>query len=175
LFYVDTPSAVAVDLGCTYTLEVDDEGAGTLRVTSGWVAFELAGRESFVPAGATCITRPRIGPGTPFFDSATERFRAALSRMDFETLDAKSRAEVLSTVLAEARREDALTLWHLLLRSSNQGREQVFDRMAELVPPPPGVTRDGVLKGNRPMLDQWWDQLGLEDMKWWQLWKWPAK
>jgi hypothetical protein len=128
-----------------------------------------------VPAGATCITRPRIGPGTPFFDSATEKLRAALTRLDFEMLDGKGRDDALSVVLAEARREDALTLWHLLLRSANHGRERVFDRMAALVPPPPGVTREGVLLGDRSMLDQWWDQLGLENMKWWQLWKWPAK
>src|SRR4030095_15328631 len=49
-FYVDTPSAVAVDLGCSYTLEVNDDGLGLLRVTLGWVAFEWEGRESFVPA-----------------------------------------------------------------------------------------------------------------------------
>src|SRR5256885_3072080 len=30
-FVVDTPSAVAVDLGCVYTLHVDDSGAGLLR------------------------------------------------------------------------------------------------------------------------------------------------
>ena len=54
LFFVDTPSAVAADLGCAYTLEVDDHGGSLLRVTSGWVALELKGRESIVPAGAAC-------------------------------------------------------------------------------------------------------------------------
>ena len=52
LFFVDTPSAVAADLGCAYTLEVDDQGASLLQVTSGWVALELKDRESMVPAGA---------------------------------------------------------------------------------------------------------------------------
>src|SRR5260370_34133874 len=32
-FYVETPSAMAVDLGCEYTLTVDDSGGGLLRVT----------------------------------------------------------------------------------------------------------------------------------------------
>jgi len=45
LFFVDTPSAVAADLGCAYTLEVDDAGASLLRVTSGWVALQLKDRE----------------------------------------------------------------------------------------------------------------------------------
>ena len=62
LFFVDTPSAVAADLGCAYTLEVDDHGVGVLRVTAGWVALELKDRESVVPAGAACETRPGVGP-----------------------------------------------------------------------------------------------------------------
>src|SRR5207237_280332 len=56
-FVVDTPSAVAVDLGCVYTLHVDDSGAGLLRTTMGWVSFKLNGHESFIPAGAVCATR----------------------------------------------------------------------------------------------------------------------
>ncbi|MBI3667080.1 MAG: hypothetical protein HY236_12815, partial [Acidobacteria bacterium] len=83
-FSVETPSAVAVDLGCAYSLEVDASGAGLLRVTSGWVGFEREGRESFVPAGALCATRPGIGPGTPYFEDASEKFRAALAKLDFE-------------------------------------------------------------------------------------------
>jgi len=84
LFFVDTPSAVAADLGCAYTLEVDDQGASKLRVTSGWVALELKDRESIVPAEASCDTQPGIGPGTPYFEDASPVFRAALSRMDFQ-------------------------------------------------------------------------------------------
>ncbi|RPJ63544.1 MAG: hypothetical protein EHM24_24245, partial [Acidobacteria bacterium] len=67
-FFVETPSAVAIDLGCAYTLEVDPDGAGRLRVTVGWVGFELDGRESLVPAGAVCATKPGRGPGTPHFE-----------------------------------------------------------------------------------------------------------
>jgi hypothetical protein len=47
-FVVDTPSARATDLGCVYTLHVDDDGVGLLSVQAGWVAFEFKGREVFV-------------------------------------------------------------------------------------------------------------------------------
>src|SRR5208282_4817239 len=53
-FTVDTPSAIAVDLGCSYTLQVDDSGAGLLRTKLGWVGFKLDGHEAFIPAGAVC-------------------------------------------------------------------------------------------------------------------------
>ena len=72
-FVVDTPSAVAVDLGCVYTLHVDDSGAGLLRTTMGWVGFKLNGHESFIPAGAVCKTQPKTGPGTPYFEDASSR------------------------------------------------------------------------------------------------------
>ena len=45
--------------------------------------------------------------------------------------------------------------------------------MAELVPPPAGVTREGVLAGDRSMLDRWWEALGLGSVDWWRRWKAP--
>ncbi|HXD30740.1 MAG TPA: zf-HC2 domain-containing protein [Pyrinomonadaceae bacterium] len=152
LFYVDTPSAVAADLGCAYSLEVDDKGATLLRVTSGWVALQLKDRESMVPAGAACATRPGVGPGTPYFEDATQDFREALRKIDFEE---GYKQESLNSLLAAARVRDTLTLWHLVARVSGDDRARVYDRMAELVPPPEGVSRDGVLALNQQMLDSW--------------------
>ncbi|MGI8733796.1 MAG: FecR domain-containing protein [Pyrinomonadaceae bacterium] len=155
LFFVDTPSAVAADLGCAYTLEVDDAGASLLRVTSGWVALQLKDRESVVPAGAACATRPVIGPGTPYFEDASEAFRAALTKLDFQSGD----AAVLSQILAESRVRDTLTLWHLLYRVNAGDRALVFERMAALAPPPNGVTREGVLRQDETMLRLWKGEL----------------
>ena len=75
-FVVDTPSATTVDLGCAYTLHVDDSGVGLVRTSLGWVGFKLNGHESFIPAGAACATRPKVGPGTPYFEDAAADFRA---------------------------------------------------------------------------------------------------
>jgi WD40 repeat protein len=82
-FRVETPSAVAVDLGCRYTLEVADDGSGLLRVEAGWVGFESRGLQSLVPAGAACPTRRGIGPGTPYREAAPEALRRALAEIDF--------------------------------------------------------------------------------------------
>src|SRR4029453_19013707 len=78
LFFVETPASTVVDLGCAYTMTVDEAGVGLLRVTSGWASLEWDGRESLVPAGASCPTRPGVGPGTPSFDDALEPLRQAL-------------------------------------------------------------------------------------------------
>jgi ferric-dicitrate binding protein FerR (iron transport regulator) len=158
LFFVDTPSAVAADLGCAYTLEVDDHGAGVLRVTAGWVALGLKDRESMVPSGAACETRPGVGPGTPYFEDAPASFRSALEIVDFEN-DAAAKAGALDVMLRDARTRDTLTLWHLLARVEGKDRESVYDKIASFVPPPNGVTREGILNLDQTMLDRWKDSL----------------
>jgi hypothetical protein len=167
-FVVDTPSAVAVDLGCVYTLHVDDSGAGILRTTMGWVGFKLNDHESFIPAGAVCKTRPKIGPGTPYMEDASPSFRDALSRFDFESNTPAERNAQLGILLVDARKEDALTLWHLLSRVSDADRPGLYDRLTALAPPPLGVTREGILRLDRPMLDVWWSSFGFGDIYLWR-------
>jgi len=167
LFFVNTPSAVAADLGCAYTLEVDDQGSSLLRVTSGWVALELENRESIVPAGAACETRPSLGPGTPYFEDSAAGFKDALKRVDFDP-DAAARSLALKAMLDQARPRDTLTLWHLLTRVEGEDRARVYDKMAALFPPPAGVTREGVLALNQQMLDAWRDAM---ETTWMGIWK----
>ncbi len=167
-FVVDTPSAVAVDLGCVYTLHVDDSGAGLLRTTMGWVGFKLNGQESFIPAGAICRTRPKTGPGTPYMEDASASFRDALSRFDFESHTSAERNALLGILLVDARKNDALTLWHLLSRVSDADRPGLYDRLASLAPPPEGVTREGILRLDRQMQDAWWSSFGFGDIHLWR-------
>jgi hypothetical protein len=167
-FLVDTPSARAVDLGCRYTLEVDERGSGLLRVETGWVGFESRGLLSLVPAGAACPTRRGVGPGTPYFGTAPEALRRALAVVDFGPTAGDRRRAALDTALASARSRDALSLWHLLSRLEGPERGLVYDRLAALVPPPPGVTREGIERGTRAMRDAWWDELGLGSADFWR-------
>jgi len=170
-FVVDTPSATAVDLGCAYTLKVAEDGSGTLRTRLGWVGFHQNGHDSFIPAGAMCLTRPKEGPGTPFFEDSQEDFRVALHALDFEELSAPERSKALRTVLSQARQRDGFTLWHLLARVSEEERPMIYDRLAALVQPPAGTTRDGVLRLNAAMMDTWWNAFGLGDIGVWRFWE----
>jgi hypothetical protein len=170
-FVVDTPSAMTVDLGCAYTLKVDDSGAGLVRTSLGWVGFKLNGHESFIPAGAACATRPKVGPGTPYFEDASTEFRAALARFDFEDSTPQQRAGDLAILLSQSRQRDALTLWHLLARVDEGQRVLVYDRLAEFAPPPASVTKEGLLRLDQPMLDLWWNALGFDDISVWRHWE----
>jgi len=160
LFFVNTPSGVAEDLGCAYTLEVDNDGNSILHVTLGWVSLQLTDRESSVPAGAACAMKRGVGPGTPYFDDASEPFRTALSKFDFAD-NQSDKTAALAVVLSEARPRDVMTLWYLLLRVSAFDRASVYDRMTTLVTPPQDVTREGVLNLNPKMIDRWRAQLSI--------------
>lgn len=169
-FVVDTPSATATDLGCVYTLRVDEDGSGMLSVGAGWVAFEENGRESFVPAGASSRMDAVNGPGTPSYDDAEAGFHEALDRVDTGR-DEAQRREALRGVLERARERDAMTLWHLIPRVPDADRGIVVDALARRVAMPTSVSRDAVLRLDRAALDAWWNALGLLDTTWWRMWK----
>lgn len=156
LFFVDTPSATAVDLGCAYTLAVDDAGDAELRVTSGYVALEHGDRESVIPAGYLCRTRRGAGPGTPFAADAPASLQAALRRFDTAPT-----ASTVSEILLHARSADAVTLWHLLARVPATSLPSVYDALAAHHAPPAGVTRAGILSGDATMRLAWAADLGL--------------
>jgi hypothetical protein len=160
IFQVDTPHAVAIDLGCSYTLSVDASGAAELHVTSGWVQLERGEHQSLVPAGAMAFVRPGLGPGAPFFEDAPEKFRAALAQYNFAA-EQQQRARALDAALAEARPRDVFTLLNLLWRTDVPTRKKIYDRVVAMAPPPPGVTAEGMMRADDHMIDLWWEQLGV--------------
>jgi hypothetical protein len=155
LFFVDTASGTAVDLGCEYSLQTDERGLGVLRVTKGWVSFQWKGLESLIPAGASCRTRPGDGPGVPYFDDAPAIFKQAVENFAAK----KSGGTALNTILSNSRSRDTLTLWHLLFRVSISERERIYDRIAALTPIPADVTREKVMKLDPDTLTRWKDEL----------------
>ena len=155
LFFVETASATAIDMGCEYTLRCDKSGLGALRVQAGWVLLERDGRESLVPAGAACQMRPSEGPGTPYFEDAPAALIEALDSFDFQGAG----ADALSAILIASRARDTLTLWHLLSRVAPDERIRVYERMVALAPPPEGVSREQALSLDPESLMRWREEL----------------
>ncbi len=171
-FVVDTPGPTAYDVGCAFTLETDERGSGLLRVTSGWVQLELDDRQILIPAGAVSPLRPGGNLGTPYFEDAPEAFRVALASLDFGPQDAAKRAAALADLLAAARSRDVFSFQEMLRTASGEERRRLVDRGTALLPPPPGVTRAGLLRGDEAMMDAWRSQLGLgEPKRWWLDWR----
>jgi hypothetical protein len=77
-----------------------------------------------------------------------------------------------------------VTLWHLLQRVPAELRPRVYQRLADLSPPPGGVTTEGILALDRPMLTRWLRTLSPmwsdEAQFWWtrlarRLWEWSVQ
>ena len=151
-------------------MTVGDEGVEITAATS-WSGLPVHG--PVVYPGAVELRR-RIGRARRTTDTSPA-FRGALEMLDLQVGPPAARAAALDRVLAEARPRDTVTLWHLLTRVDLDQRDRVFDRLAQLVPPPSTVTRDGIRAGRRAMLDDWWDELGLGTAGWWRTWKQPWK
>jgi hypothetical protein len=132
-------------------LEVDKAGNSKLEFLSGFVALERGGRESVVPAGASCLTMKGKGPGTPFSSVATPEFERALRSFDFGGGGSRAVKEMIE----HAEYYDILTLWHLLSQVTRADRPTVYDALAKFVSPPPGVTRDGIISLDNEMLERW--------------------
>lgn len=149
LFFVDTPGATAVDMGCAYRLDVASDGSGVLRVTGGWVELQAAPLASRVPAGSVCRLGPGGTPGLPIFEDAPAELGAAVERLDAGDDSA------IGAAIAAARPRDGLTLWHLGLRLDGDQHAEVLERLAALVPPPPGVL-ERAYRADAAALEEWW-------------------
>ena len=150
IFFVETPVGTAIDLGCAYTLEMDSLGNGLLHVTAGMVEFQARGQtntDARVPMGAVVLTRAGVGPGIPYVEDASAALQRALAASD------------VRGILGAARPDDAISLWHLLERVDSAQRAAVYDRLAALVPPPPGVTRAAALALDGATLDAYWNHI----------------
>jgi ferric-dicitrate binding protein FerR (iron transport regulator) len=153
LFVIDTPVAAAVDLGCAYDLVVDAEHRTQLTVTSGAVSLEGDRHSAYVPAGATVTALPGRGPGIPVAVDAAPAIRDAVAR--FDAGDTTAVAAIVET----ASMIDAITLWHLLERTSGADRLAAYRKLDRLSPRPVGVGEAEVLAVDRAALDAWRDHL----------------
>jgi hypothetical protein len=150
-FLVETPSALAVDLGCVYSLEVDARGAGLLIVEEGEVELQSGTTRSSVLAGNAAALRPNRGPGLPYPVDGSVALRRAVAAYDA----APSDAGVLDSLLIASDARSTITLWHLLQRVDAGDRGRVYDRLAALAPTPATVLRDKVLRGESGALQRW--------------------
>lgn len=157
LFSIKTPSSNIKDLGCLYYISVDKNLTTLLSVKSGWVLMENGIKKSILPAGTSCYSDTAKGIGTPFSDSASETFKQALHKIDFENANPNE----FEVVIQESRREDLISLFHLILRGDKLVREKVFNRIAELSIIPSQVTKESIVNGDKEMLGRLWTALNL--------------
>lgn len=161
LVQVETPATTCIDLGCHYTLTVDERGRTIVRVETGRVAFQDRGREVFVPAGATCRAEPGSGAGTPHWDDAPAALVAVVHVYDASAAEQRREAAVLLCRIASTPR-DGLTVWHLLQDGDRRVREVALNTLENLAGRPEGVSRQAVLDRQPAAMEAWKQHLDLD-------------
>lgn len=144
VFVIDTPKARAIDLGCEYTLTIAPNGGGVLHVIAGWVDLTHDYEQSLVPQGASAFIGSDSSLTVPIFDDAAPRFKTAVLQHDFPT------------IVTLARTRDAFTLLNLFRLSTPDERMLLYDRLSQLVPPPPSITRESVRYWTPSSTELWW-------------------
>ena len=125
-FQIGTQAGLSVDLGCEYSLEVDDAGVTHIDVYSGQVAFEAADRTVYVPAGYMTRILPGAGPlvPVPYLDHGGAR---GLARRVEDAAD-PTPADLDQVRLLE----DRVVLFHLVRGRSQELRKVAVERLLGL-------------------------------------------
>ena len=154
-FLVQTASALAVDLGCEYTLTVDERGNGLLTVDEGEVELQSGNVRVAVLAGNAAALYAGRAPGLPYPVNASAALHRAVAAYDADARD----VHALDAVLVAADSGSTITLWHLLQRVNPLDRERVYVRLAAIAPAPRTVSRERVLRGESGALQRWRTEL----------------
>jgi len=150
-FYVDSKSATAIDLGCSYTYTVYKNGDGILYVKQGMVSLESNGRESLVPEGKFCLAKTGIGPGTPFRENTSAALKNALIKYDFE----KGGDKEVETIIKNSKKSDMVTLINLLTRVDDVNKKKLYNHISVYSPPPRVLPKDSIPKIDTKDLNEW--------------------
>jgi ferric-dicitrate binding protein FerR (iron transport regulator) len=162
-----TPSGEVIDLGCVFTLSVDETGRTHVAVETGWVQLENGHGEVLVPAGASTAMAAAGRPLVPIFDDASGPFRDGVRAMEAGPIDDSA---AWRNVRRDARPRDVLTLLMLALRLPER-RGALLEHAATLAPPPQPPA-GGVASLDNAAVWEWFGSLPLPPAKaWWRNWK----
>jgi len=140
LFQVETPATTCIDLGCRYTLTVDDAGMSHVKVETGRVAFHDGRREVFIPQGASGKAARGRAPFTPIYDNASKALRDAVEA--FDAAPVGKRSEWAESVAKQVKNsQDGLVAWHLLQDPEEGVVKAAREALLEITRPECGVPR----------------------------------
>ena len=170
-FGVGVAGAEVIDLGCEFLLKVDAEGNGSLSVLSGWVQVDNLRREVQVPQGTRVNVNGDGAAGTPYSQSASPAFIAALEAIDACDGAVDAHGQEVQRLLAATRQQDAISLLVLLRDYPQLADGPMFERLAQLLPITPRATREAWRADRMALLNAWWEALPYPRIKrWWTQW-----
>ena len=141
--------------GGAFRLNVNDDGSCKLTVESGWVIVNIKDFDSYVPKNFDClITRGRYA--IPYPSDSSPQLVSLLQ--NFSGINDPT----VGTILSLMTKKESLSIWHIIQLISTENRSIAFDRLNQLIPAPPSVTKEGILALNKTMLLDWRQEIELK-------------
>ncbi|MBK9332533.1 MAG: FecR domain-containing protein [Ignavibacteria bacterium] len=156
-FKVGIPSAVAENKGGSYSLKIDKNGDGMIVVKSGKVDVLSTNKNAIVPAGNIVMTKNGLGVGTPFNEQSSPGFKNALFNYDFGNCN----DACMNIIIDNAKMTDAVSLINILNGSKavNETKEEIYNKVANLIPPRAPVHKDSLEFFDEKELEIWIDDI----------------
>lgn len=156
-FKIKLSSSSIIDKAGTFSVSVDQNQNANITVENGFVEINRKDYDVFVKEGFVCKVNDNYRPGTPIRIDEPDSLKREIERFDyFNGGDAS-----VEKIISEAKDSDMLTLLSMIPFASKQQREILFQAVVNYFPPPLGVTRLGIVSGDKEMLYKWW-----EDVEW---------
>lgn len=161
-FKIEIPSGEVIDLGCAFSLEVNNDNTSELQVFSGWIGLKTGNEKIIIPAGMSCRTHEDGRIIIPYNINTSVEFKNAL-----EMYEDNNKSTVLQNILTNAGKIDEVSLWYLLEEANPPDKRLIYDKLAEYVLPPENVNYNGILNGDNTMMLSWWEKLGCGSKALW--------
>ena len=154
-FSVDFRNYSIKDMGGVFTMDVDSTGIGKVYVDFGLVKINYNSKIYNLDEGYNSDLRPGNIPGTPYRFDAADSLKLLISQFDINGGD----DNLIDKIAEFTTKSDALTLLALIPRSGTVKRQILFQKLANYFPPPPTVTRLGIITLDEDMLEDWWNEI----------------
>jgi hypothetical protein len=138
-----------------YSYTTDEFGNVKVDVKNGIVDF-ITPRGNFSLANDYSVfISDNFRVSIPVHKEASPKFLSEINRLNVAVNDIAA----LSSLMLETKQTDVLTLIRILELVTSDKRELVFQKIRNMFPPPAGVTKNGILEGNKRMLEKWWSEI----------------
>ncbi len=154
---INLANSVVIDRAGTFYVSVDNDRNARVKLESGFVEINYNDTTTFVKEGFTCDIKYNYRPGIPSRAEAPDTLKREVEKFDYFN----GKEESVKKIISLAKDYDMLTLLAMIPFVPQQQREMLFQAVVNYFPPPPGVTRLGIVNGNDEMLYKWW-----EDIEW---------
>lgn len=151
------PNSFVVDKTGTFSVMLDNNQNTKINVESGFVEIDYKDESVLVKEGFTCEINNKSRPGTPLRKDAPDSLKHEVEKFNYYN----GGKESVEKIISMAKEADMLTLLAIIPLASHEQREMLFQAVVNYFPPPLGVTRLGIVNGDKEMLYKWW-----EDIEW---------